>query len=233
MTRGMGSFGAPTLPERLWRLRFAAPPIGDPRPPAPVPPAPPQGEPPAPAAPPASSPADQGFPAGTPLAEMTTEQREAYWKHQARRHEQTWKSVVDKNLTPEQVLEMQQRLETMTRASLSDQERALEDARREAREQATQEVRKETLPRLVAAEFRAAAGGRIPADRLSALLEPLDHTKFLTTAGEVDTDKVQQYVAGLAPADKKWPDMGQGRRESQKATGVGAGRELFASRAKK
>src|SRR5690349_19240148 len=52
-------------------------------PPAPTPPAPtpPVPTPPAPTDPPT------GFPADTPLTEMTVEQREAYWKHQARKHE--------------------------------------------------------------------------------------------------------------------------------------------------
>jgi hypothetical protein len=38
-----------------------------------------------PSAPPAPDPSDKGFPDGTPLERMTVEQREAYWKHYARK----------------------------------------------------------------------------------------------------------------------------------------------------
>ena len=50
--------------------------------PPPAPPVPPQGT-------PATGPQDgpNGFPEGTALSEMTPTQRESYWRHHARRHE--------------------------------------------------------------------------------------------------------------------------------------------------
>ena len=75
---------------------------------------------------------EHGYPTSTPLTEMTVEQREAYWRHQSKKHEQTWKSVIDRNLTPEQVLEMQQRLDEVNRERMSDHEKQVADARREA-----------------------------------------------------------------------------------------------------
>lgn len=167
------------------------------------------------------------FPEKTPLAEMSPQQQVEYWRHKARVHEGRVKAQSDYDA----VVAERDRLKA---ATLSDTEKALEDARREAREQAATQARQEYAPRLVSAKIEAVVAGRIPADRLTALLEPLDLTKFLTTSGEVDADKVSAYVSGLVPADgKKWPDMGQGRRESQKATGVSAGRDLFAARTKK
>ena len=65
-------------------------------------------------------PADKGFPADTPLSEMTAEQQTAYWRDKAQKHEKTWKSVIDKNLTPDQVLAMQSRLAEAEREALSD-----------------------------------------------------------------------------------------------------------------
>lgn len=38
---------------------------------------------------------DKGFPEGTPVAEMTAEQQAAYWKHQARKHEERARSRAD------------------------------------------------------------------------------------------------------------------------------------------
>lgn len=168
-----------------------------------------------------------GFPASTPLAEMTADQREAYWKHQARKHEDRSKATADYDA-------IKAELATLKAATQTDAEKAIEAAKTEAAAQAEERVRKSLAPRLVAAEFRAACAGRISDERLAAILEPLDTTKFLAGDGEVDTDKVKAFVDGIAPASdgKKWPDMGQGRRQSQKATGVDAGRELFAARAK-
>lgn len=171
---------------------------------------------------------EHGYPDKTPVAEMPAEQQVAYWKHQSRKHEQRASRTADYD----DVVAERDRLK---QATLSDSEKAIEAAKTEAAEAARAEARKEALPALVRAEFKAAAAGKIPADRLAGILEPLDLTKFLTAGGgEVDTDKVQQYVDGLAPDGKKWPDMGQGRRgDAQKSTGVGAGRSLYGDRRSK
>lgn len=165
------------------------------------------------------------FPANTPVKDMTVEQQAAYWKHQSRKHEDRARSV------PQDYDAIKAERDELKARTQTDAEKAIEDARREARDQALAEANKTTLPRLVQAEFKAAAAGRIPADRLATLLEPLDLTKFLTADGsEVDTDKVTQYVAGIAPTTKEWPGMGQGRREHSKASGVSAGKSLYEER---
>lgn len=167
---------------------------------------------------------EHGYPDKTPVADMPAEQQAAYWKHQSRKHEDRVKSMGDY----ESVKAERDQLKTATQ---TDAEKAIEAARKEASDTARAEARKETLPTLVRSEFRVAAAGKIPADRLATILDPLDLTKFLTAdGGEVDADKVQQYVDGLGLDSRKWPDTGQGRREQHKATGVAAGREAFASR---
>lgn len=168
-----------------------------------------------------------GFPKDTPLTEMTVEQREAYWKHQARKHEDRVKGQADYDA-------IKAERDALKAAGLTDTEKAIEAAKTAARDEAKAEARAAILPQLVTAKFEALVGGRIPAERLASILAPLDHTKFLTASGEVDTDKVQQYVDGLAPDGKKWPDMGQGHRGSSgKTSGVGAGRSLFEDRRSK
>lgn len=165
-----------------------------------------------------------GFPKDTPLTEMTVEQREAYWKHQARKHEDRVKGQSDYDA-------IRAERDALKAASLTDTEKAIEAAKAAARDEAKAEAHAAILPQLVTAKFEALVAGRIPAERLTAILAPLDHTKFLTASGEVDTDKVQKYVDGLAPDGKKWPDMGQGHRGSSgKTSGVGAGRSLFEDR---
>lgn len=167
---------------------------------------------------------EHGFPDKTPVKDMSDAQQAAYWRHQSRKHEDRVKSMGDYDTLKAERDDLKAKHQTAD-------EKALEAAKKEALEAGAASERAKIAPRLVAAEFKSANAGRIPADRLSAILDGLDPTKFLTSDGEVDADKVQQYVDGIAPADgKKWPDMGQGRRQQQKAAGVEAGRALFDAR---
>lgn len=167
---------------------------------------------------------EHGFPDKTPVKDMSDAQQAAYWRHQSRKHEDRVKSMGDYDTLKAERDELKAKHQTAD-------EKALEAAKKEALEAGAASERAKIAPRLVAAEFKSANAGRIPADRLSAILDGLDPTKFLTSDGEVDADKVQQYVDGIAPADgKKWPDMGQGKRQQQKAAGVEAGRALFDAR---
>jgi hypothetical protein len=168
---------------------------------------------------------------------MTVEQQAAYWRTQARKHEDRVKAV---GLTPEQVKELRDKAtkhDALERELMSDKDKAVA----EARESARREARAEVLPALVAAEFRAAAGNRIESARLATILEPLDLSKFLTDNGEVDTDKVTAYVNGVAPGTgtglqqpPRGPSAsGQGRRDSSAQPSVASGRERYAQRHKK
>lgn len=166
------------------------------------------------------------FPEKTPISEMTPPQQVEYWRHKARLHEDRNRSTADYDAVKAE----RDRLKALTQ---TETDKAIEQAKKEATDAARAEVRAETLPKLVRAEFKAVAAGRLPGDRLTAILEPLDLSKFLTADGsEVDADKVTRYVEGIAPADgkKTWPDMGGGHRQSSKATGVGAGSDLYAAR---
>lgn len=162
-----------------------------------------------------------GFPEKTPTSQMTPEQSAEYWRHKAQKHEKRAKAAADYDSIKAERDELKNRHQ-------SDDEKALEQATTQAAENARAEERSHFAERLVLAEFKAANAGRIPADQFSAVLDGIAATRFLTDDGEVDTDKVQQYVEGIAPAaTNKWPDTGQGRRQQQKSAGVGAGRELF------
>ena len=152
---------------------------------------------------------------------MTGDQREAYWKFHARKHEERATATADRDTIAAELTALKARTQT-------NEERAVEAAKTAAKA----DGRREMLPALVQAEFRAAAGGRLTREQIEVILAPLDPTKFLTAdGGQVDTDKVQKYVDGIAPADKKWPDMGQGKRgTSQTTPGVSAGRALHEER---
>lgn len=170
------------------------------------------------------------FPEKTPLKDMSADQQAEYWRHKARKHEARVTALGD----VEQLRADAAELARLRREGMSENDKALADAREQAANEARTAERASFAEQLVTAEFRAANNGRIETDRMKGLLEGIDPHKFLTPEGQVDTDKVKQYVDGVAPADtkQKWPDMGQGRRGggAAKSSGVAAGRALFEDR---
>lgn len=213
----------------IWPIFGASePPPAPPAPPAPAPPAPPT--PPAPPAPPA----DTGFPANTPLEQMTGEQQTAYWKHHARRHEDRVKALG--NLTPEQLAEIRTKADAHDALQLELGTEAEKQAAA-AKAAATAEADARYRPLLVQAKFEALAAGRIEPEKLATILEPLDLSKFLATDGTPDTDKVKAYVDGIAPAMGTPPPprpgpssggMGYRGTSTPGAGSVAAGRDLYA-----
>lgn len=159
------------------------PPAGDP--PAGDPPAgdPPAGDPPAgdpPADPPESA---KGFPAGTPLSEMTADQQAAYWKDKAQKHEKASKTN-------------HAELEKLRKANLSDTEKALEDAT----EKGKAAGRAEVATIVAAAKIEVALAGVVPDP--AAIVEDLNLAKYLTEDGEVDVEKVAALKAKFAGITK-------------------------------
>lgn len=109
---------------------------------------------------------------------------------------------------------------------LEQQERAIADAV----EQAKAEAAATYGSRLAAAEFRAAAAGRLSDEQLDTLLSALDLKAFLDDDGDVDTDRVREYVGKIAPAPDPQPsspadllaglDLGQGTRGNTPGLGT-------------
>lgn len=171
------------------------------------------------------------FPEDTPTADMNEAQKAEYWRHKARKHESRYRAIGDVDKLRSDSAE----LARIKREGLSDTDKALADAREEGANEARAEERGKYATQLVAAEFRAANAGRLDGAKIQGVLEGIDPSKFLTSEGQVATDKVQQYVDGIAPADtKKWPDMGQGRRgggaSKSTGSGVAAGKDLYEDR---
>ena len=142
------------------------------------------------------------FPAKTPLSAMTDAQRAEYWRHKSRKHETEKKALLSgdqpKPKPPQQRGEGDQQVDA---------------------EQIKQEAERDALgryaPMAIRSEFRAAFAGTRTKEQVDTLLEGIDLNKFLTRKGDVDTDKVIQYVDSIAPkgaAGSNGPDMGQGHR---------------------
>lgn len=164
---------------------------------------------------------DHGYPADTPLEQMSAEQREAYWKHQARKHEDRNRAYG--GVTPEQVRTLTEEAERRRREQLPADQQALEKAKDDVRAELR---RSEVGPARVEAAFARASAGRLDPAVLDGFLEDVDLARYLNDDGTVNTDKVTARVASLAGANGgnggrggRTPDLGQGRRGGQPLTG--------------
>lgn len=162
--------------------------------------------------PPATGTTENGFPANTPIAEMTAEQQAAYWRDKAQSHEKRLKAERERKAAE---------IEAARVAALPDQERAVAEAKAAGRAEAL----KEAGANLARAEFKAAAAGRLS----PALIAALDTSPYINDDGTVDTDAIARFVSDnapppAAPADADTndgkpdlPDFGQGRRGASNA----------------
>lgn len=169
---------------------------------------------------------DRGFPAGTPVAEMTVEQKAAYWKHQARKHEDRAKASV----RAEDHQALKDELEALRQAQLSDQDKALEQAKAEAKSAGEAAAAQRYQRELVLARLQIAT------QQDEGALKYLDHTAFLTDSGEVDADRVAEYAELHRAATPENPS-GSGSRDIGKRGSHGgakpstqSGRELYRQR---
>jgi len=145
----------------------------------------------------ASGGADLGFPADTPLEQMKPEQREAYWKDKARKHEDRVKSLG--NLTPEKLAELQEKAKRQDELELELGTTA-EKAAAKARQEAEAEARATLQPQIIQGKLEAAAARAGVSDEdLAKAIEFVDTTKFLASDGSVDTDKVKAFVSTITP----------------------------------
>lgn len=186
---------------------------------------------------------DKGFPANTAVAEMTDAQQAAYWTFQAEK----WKRTARENEARakklhgadfDELAAKAAKYEKLRKEQMSEQEKAVEAAKAEASTQ----TRREMGGQLVQAEVRARAAGRLGDEQLTTLLEGLDTSRFLTKDAEVDTDKVIQFIDGIAPATedegddgpsgkgRRKADLGQGRRNSTTKPSVSTGRDAYERR---
>lgn len=110
-----------------------------------------------------------------------------------------------------------QELEQLRQATMSEQEKAVAQAREEGRKQAITEFGGQ----LVDAEIRAVAAGRLDDRALNVLFQSLNRAAFLNEDGTVDQKSVAEFVSGIAPPpppkDPAFPDLGQGVRSAPAA----------------
>lgn len=165
---------------------------------------------------PPTNPNSGGFPANTPVDQMTPAQQAAYWKDKARKHEARagqWsglgksvdevKKIIDENQT--------------------DAEKAIADARSAGRAEGLKEGNTVTIDTIIDVTLKTAGVKRedVPA------IAVWDYTKFLKEDGTVDTDKVTAVLSTTLNSNESSPPkpghLGQGPRANTHKTAKDAG----------
>jgi hypothetical protein len=135
---------------------------------------------------------DTGTDAPTDTQPDATDTDTTDWKAEAEKFKSLARKHEDRAKANAQA---QKELDDLRKASMTDLEKAIADATTKARTDTLTEVG----GKLAIAEIRAAAAGRLGDQQFTALLEGVDPTRFLNVDGDVDTDRVKQFVEGIAP----------------------------------
>lgn len=144
---------------------------------------------------------------GTTTTETTTETTETDvkdWKAEAEK----WQGLARKNEErAKSNATAAKELEKVRAAAMTEQEKAVA----EAEQRGAQSANTKAGPRLVRAEFRAAAAGSVEPDALNAYLEDVDLTKFLGDDGEPDLKAIEARIKRLGGGTRR-TDLDGGAR---------------------
>jgi hypothetical protein len=137
-----------------------------------------------------------GFPADTPVAEMTQEQQLAYWQHQSRKHERRASSRADYDDLKAKAAELEQ----LKAANQTEAEKALAEAREEARREGEVLGAGRYLTDAVKAKFQHLTG--MDDDETTEAFGDLgiDPAQFVKDDGDIDVDRITKLAARVAPA---------------------------------
>ena len=137
---------------------------------------------------------DLGFPANTPIKDMTVDQQVAYWKHHDRRKGDTLKSYG--GITPEQAKQYHQQVQEFERGQMTPAEQALAAARDEATTAANEAAAGVWAPEVA----KAVVGQFIPDQtQRDAVLAGINPMAFMKD-GKFDTDALIGHLTGLSAA---------------------------------
>lgn len=155
---------------------------------------------------------DLGFPKDTPTDQMTPEQKAAYWHHQSKVQQKKFEDA-DKKLgayskfgTVDELQAAADAAEQARRDGLDDNQRALEQARADAKAEGAREAGAKLLSAaltgmLIAHTKGAQESFEDASKRVAGAIEFADLTKFVGADGELDAEKVQTFAKSIGSAD--------------------------------
>lgn len=155
---------------------------------------------------------DLGFPKDTPVADMTPEQKAAYWHNQskvqqrARETAEREASAYKKFGSVDDLQSAADAAEQARQAALSENDRALETARAEAKAEGAREAGGKYLAAAITGMLVAHTKGaqetfEDASARVAGAIEFADLTKFIGDNGELDAAKVQTFATSIGSTD--------------------------------
>lgn len=157
-----------------------------------------------------------GFPAKTPIAEMTDKQQSAYWRNESKKQQRIAESRADYDQNKADA--------EAYRAHKAEQqtpsEKAINDAKLEAKKEVAGDAAVQSLRAILSSRGKDDA-------ELNDLLEFVSADRFVTTDGKVDHQKVTTYADKLAPTGSQGGGgggFGQGRYDQPNVSRSAAGK---------
>jgi hypothetical protein len=161
--------------------------------------------------------AEHGYPLETPVADMPAEQQAAYWRHEAKKQQKKTDGVDIAKLQADAA-----ELAALKAASATDQDKALEEARREGEVIGAEKY----LKGAVKGSFRALTG--MSKEDVETAFAHVDASSFTGADGAIDDEKLEQFAAtfgqnaGGAPGSIQDP-VAEALRRQQAGGGGGNG----------
>ena len=178
-----------------------------------------------------------GYPAETPIAEMSIQEQVAYWKRQSRKKENELK----KTKSPEEIQKLEAELAELRGKTQTEDEKRLAEAVEAARQEGEQAAREFYLPRLHETQLRGFAHVYIKDEAaLNTWINGIAIKNFVDAETQmVDGEKVSAYLEAIygtpPPAQgnqqHQFPNVGQFQnRRKERVDHAKQGAEIAARR---
>lgn len=154
-----------------------------------------------------------GFPAHTKIEDMTEPQRTAYWKKQARKHENANRAMSDYSKYREFYESHNQEMDGMSV--------------QEFKAQVKKEMKLDAAPGLAREALKTHLGDRVDGSKIDSLLEGLNVNTYIDDDGSIDYKGLNDFADLLIPAKVNSPRNHQSFRQQEATSSVKTGRDLY------
>lgn len=131
---------------------------------------------------------DNGYPDKTKVEDMELSQQVAYWHSQSKKQQRLAEGKAD----PDELKAAQDELEKLRKGQLTEQEKAVEEARDQARREGEVIGSEKYLRVAVTAMFQLLTGKT--EDEVATTFDVVDPKKFLDDKGEILADKLKAFA---------------------------------------